>query len=207
MEIVMKFIRLLFTTLLLLFSSLFIFANEPEKQTSISEELERLYAEDQADRSSAVSNIDWEAISLRDEQREIRVKELLSIGGLGSGTEYYHAAMILQHASTPSDYLLAHDLCVIAISKGEDKAKWLAAASLDRFLVSVGRPQRFGTQFYSNKSFLPPKLAPIDPSVTDTLRRELDVPTLEEAKKRELEIEEEFYESRKDTKSTVDDDF
>jgi hypothetical protein len=30
--------------------------------------------------------------------------------------------MILQHASTPDDYLLAHDLSVIAISKGEEKA-------------------------------------------------------------------------------------
>jgi hypothetical protein len=105
--------------------------------------------------------------------------------------------MVLQHASTPDDYLLAHDLCVIAIGKGEQKAKWLAAASMDRFLVSIGRPQRFGTQFFSNKSFRPPHLVQVDPHVSDVLRQELDVPTLESAKKRETEMEKEFNERRK----------
>lgn len=167
------------------------------KPSAISAELEKLYIEDQADRSSLGENTDWEAISIKDEQREIRVKELLALGSLGSGAEYYHAAMILQHASAPDDYLLAHDLCVIAISKGEQKAKWLAAASMDRFLISIGRQQRFGTQFLSNKSFRPPHLVQVDPNVSDALRKELDVPTLENAKKREAELEKEFYERRK----------
>lgn len=167
------------------------------KKSAIATELEKLYAEDQADRNSASINTDWEAISIRDEQREIRVKQLLSTGSLGGGAEYYHAAMILQHASTPDDYLLAHDLCVIAISKGEQKAKWLAAASMDRFLVSVGRSQRFGTQFLSNKSYRPPRLVQVDPNVSDALRQEFDVPTLASAKKQEAEMEKEFNERRK----------
>lgn len=187
-----------FVSLIFLFSVASLFAAEKTTELSVSEELKKLYAEDQSDRSPSKSqNIDWEAVSVRDEQRELRVKELLRLGSLGGGTEYYHAAMILQHASTPDDYLLAHDLCVIAISKGESRAKWLAAASLDRFLISVGRPQRYGTQFRSNKSFRPPQLVAVDPSVSDTLRLELGVPVLADAKKREAEMEKAFYESRK----------
>lgn len=134
---------------------------------------------------------------MRDEARELRVKELIQAGALTTGADYFHAAMILQHASEPDDYLLAHDLCVIAIAKGEERAKWLAAASLDRFLMSIGRAQRFATQFVSKRSFHPPVLAPVDPKVPDHLRRELNVPSLQEAKAREAEMQKEFEASRR----------
>lgn len=166
--------------------------------TGVSEELTKLYNDDQHDRVFRPGQtIDWEAVGIRDEQRELKVKQLLATDSLSSGADYYHAAMVLQHASSPDDFLLAHDLCVIAISKGESKAKWLAAASMDRFLVSIGRPQRFGTQFQSKKSFRPPTLVSVDPSVPDALRRELDVPTLQEAKKKEAEMVSSFNDARK----------
>lgn len=192
----MKYIKATLVVSLVFFLAQISCANE-SKQSAISVELEKLYEEDQSDRNSAGMNTDWEAISIRDEQREIRVKELLALGPLGDGSAYYHAAIVLQHASTPDDYLLAHDLCVIALAKGEQKAKWLAAASMDRFLISIGRQQRFGTQFFSNKSFRPPRLAQVDPNVSDVIRQELDVPTLENAKKREVEMENEFNKRRK----------
>ena len=197
MEKLMKYIKVIFVVSLVFLLAQNSFAKET-KQSAISVELEKLYAEDQADRKTVGPNTDWEAISIKDEQREIRVKELLALGSLGGGSDYYHAAMILQHATSPNDYLLAHDLCVIAISKGEQKAKWLAAASMDRFLVSVGRQQRFGTQFLSNKSFRPPHLVDVDPNVSDVLRQEFDVPSLENAKKREAEMQNEFNKRRKD---------
>lgn len=163
-----------------------------------SSELQRLFEEDQADRAPAPGkSFDWEAVSIRDEARERQIKELLRAGALQSGADYYHAAMILQHATEPDDYLLAHDLCVIAIGKGEQRAKWLAAASLDRFLMAIGRQQRFGTQFISRRSFRAPQLAPVDPNVPDQLRRELNVPTLEEAKAKEVTMVKEFDDRRR----------
>jgi hypothetical protein len=121
---------------------------------SSTTDLKKLFEEDQAERMPGPGkNIDWEAVSQRDEAREARVKELLRSGALHSGADFYHAAMILQHAVDADDYLLAHDLCVIAIAKGEERAKWLAAASLDRFLLAIGRQQRFGTQFTANVRF------------------------------------------------------
>lgn len=165
----------------------------PSEVTSNAAEMKKLFDEDQADRTPGPGkNIDWEAVSTRDEAREGRIKELLRTGALHSGADYYHAAMILQHAPEANDYLLAHDLCVIAIAKGEERAKWLAAASLDRFLMAIGRQQRFGTQFISKRSYRPPHLAPVDLDVPDQLRRELNVPTLEEAKAKEAELAREF---------------
>ncbi|MFT7776112.1 hypothetical protein [Roseateles sp.] len=157
--------------------------------SAASAELKRLFDEDQAERAPVPGKAtDWGTVMLRDEARQQRVKDLIASGNLSTGTDYYHAAMVMQHASEPDDYLLAHDLCVVAISKGETRAKWLAAASLDRFLVSIGRPQRFGTQFRSNHPSRPPALRPVDPNVPDQLRRELNVPTLAQARARELQM-------------------
>lgn len=163
----------------------------------VSAELKTIYDQDQAERTPSPGKvIDWSELMLKDEARQKRVKELLGAGDLRSGADFYHAAMVLQHADEPEDHLLAHDLCVIAISKGEQRAKWLAAASLDRFLVGIARPQRYGTQFRSNHASRPPKLAPVDPSVPDQVRRELGVPTLEEAKATEANMAKEFENAR-----------
>ena len=142
-------------------------------------------------------SVDWSVVTPRDRAREKRVKELIDANALGTGADYYHAAMVLQHAPAPDDYLLAHDLCVVAVSKGEERAKWLAAASLDRFLMNIGRPQRFGTQFRSTDVAHPVTLVATDPSVSDSLRRALNVPPLAEAKEREAKFAREFEESRK----------
>ena len=164
-------------------------------------ELTKLFKEDQADRMPAAGklspSVDWSVVTPRDRAREKRVKELIAADALGTGRDYYHAAMVLQHAPTPDDYLLAHDLCVVAIARGEERAKWLAAASLDRFLTNIGRAQRFGTQFQSKDMDHPVTLMATDPSVPDSLRRALNVPTLDQAKEREAQFAREFEESRK----------
>ena len=165
--------------------------------TNISSELQKLFDDDQADRTSdANTPADWAAMNLRDEARQARVAELIKADALHTGADYYHAALILQHGYEPNDFLLAHDLCVISISKGESRAKWLAAATLDRFLGSIGRPQRYGTQ--SKRRFPhPSRLAPVDPDVPDSLRREMDVPSLAEARAKEAKVIEAFEASQR----------
>jgi len=141
-----------------------------------SAELLSLYEEDQSDRSpSDGKSIDWESVRTRDLMRLAVVKDLYSQNKLNTGRDYYHAAMILQHGGTPEDYLLAHELCIVATSKGSDDAKWLAAASEDRFLMSIGRPQRFGTQYTSKGANATQLIYWTEPGVTDELRRALDV--------------------------------
>lgn len=153
-----------------------------------NEELARLYEQDQSDRTPENEELlGWRIITARDKARELRAKELYANNALQTGADYYHAAMILQHADLPEDYLLAHELCVVAISKGEQRAKSLAAKSEDRFLMAIGRPQRFGTQFVSQNNG-PFRLYTMDIGVTDELRRLMDVPSLAEAKAREAKM-------------------
>ena len=157
--------------------------------TKDNPELTRLMAEDQADRTPDDARaIDWKIVGPRDAARLKRVKELYAENKLQTGADYYHAAMILQHGDVAEDYLLAHELCVVAISKGDTRAKWLAAASEDRFLMNIDRPQRFGTQFRCDGPNCEFHLYKLDAGVTDDLRKGLDVPSLAEAKAREAKM-------------------
>src|SRR5258708_34282421 len=96
--------------------------------------------------------------------------------------------MVLQHSGKPGDFLLAHELCIVAIGKGEEQAKWLAAASEDRFLMNIGRPQRFGTQYRADKPNDPFRLYKVEDGVTDELRLAFKAPTLQKAKEREAQM-------------------
>lgn len=157
-----------------------------EASVADNDELARMYAEDQSDRMPPDgAAIDWKVVAPRDHAREARTKELYRDGQFHTGADYYHAAMILQHCATPEDYLLAHELSVVAISLGNQEAKWLAAASEDRFLMSIDRPQRFGTQYRREKPGDPITLYRCDDYITDSLRAAMDVPSLDEAKAQE----------------------
>jgi len=158
-----------------------------------NQELERLYSEDQLDRTQGP--IDWSVVSKRDLARHDRVMQLYRSGMLKVGKDYFHAAMILQHGEKPEDFLLSHELCVSAVFGHADEpgewlngAKWLAAASEDRFLQSIGRKQRFGTQFRTINPDPTWHLGEIEDGVTDESRKIWNVPSLAEAKKREAEM-------------------
>ena len=162
----------------------------PAPATKDNPELARLMQEDQADRTPDDPKlIDWKIVGPRDAARLKRVKELYAHNQLKTGGDYYHAAMLLQHSDAADDFLLAHELCVAAISKGDARAKWLAAASEDRFLMNIGRPQRFATQFRCDGPNCEFHLYKVDETVTDELRKALDVPSLAEAKAREAKMQ------------------
>lgn len=110
-----------------------------------NDDLTKLYRADQSERQG--TNIDWSALYHRDIERRAQLRQMLANGKVVTGADYYHAAMILQHGENPDDYLLAHVLAVDALSKGNLDARWLAAATLDRYLRSIGQPQIYGTQY------------------------------------------------------------
>lgn len=145
-------------------------------------EMEKIFAADQKARQSAgaMTTKDWEAIEPEEQQRREATRQLLAAGRLHTGKDFAEAAFIFQHGGSPEDYLLAHTLAVIAVAKGDSGSTWIAAATLDRYLQSVGKPQIYGTQFKSREQS--GGAATQEPYnrdlVSDALRREMGVPTL-----------------------------
>jgi hypothetical protein len=151
----------------------------------VNGELYRIYHEDQNDRQISPERIVWATVSQRDDARRARVREILDQGGARVADDYYHAAMVFQHGHEVADYQLAHQLALKAaeLDPGNRSARWLAAATKDRELMQLGKPQRYGTQFHRSGSgqF---ELYQVDPTVTDEERARWEVPPLAEAKKR-----------------------
>ncbi|WP_433971714.1 hypothetical protein [Tunturiibacter lichenicola] len=136
-------------------------------------EMEAIYKEDQRVRS--VENIDWAMVNKTDAERQEQTRRLLAIGSLHTGKDFEEAAFVFQHADTANDYLLAHTLAIVAVSKGDATAVFIAAATLDRYLWKVGQKQVFGTQ-YSGDAKHEFTQEPYDRElVSDALREQLGV--------------------------------
>ncbi|TSC64055.1 MAG: hypothetical protein G01um101491_380, partial [Parcubacteria group bacterium Gr01-1014_91] len=118
---------------------------------SISAELKEIFDADQADRkdmegnwknSDPVKNIlEKDAIRLR---RANEIYEEHKSGNLTmTGEELEQLAFLFQHSNKIDDYRKAMELGNAAGEEG----KWIAAAAEDRWLISKGEKQRWGTQF------------------------------------------------------------
>lgn len=150
--------------------------DEPAPPTN--PEMTALFEADQADRTD-LAHIDWKVLAAADEERRARTRELMDAGELRSRDDFYHAALVFQHGSSPADYLLAHTLAVVAVAKGRRDATWIAAATLDRYLQAIGQKQVYGTQF-SIPQNAPATQEPYDRTlISDALRAALGVPPLE----------------------------
>lgn len=110
--------------------------------------LEELHAADQNDRARVLTSAkDMEALKKRDLERRRELFEMIARGEINTQNDLYRAAVIFLHGAEPKDFLAAHRLAVMGAVNGHRASRWLAAASLDRFLMSLGLPQTYGTQF------------------------------------------------------------
>ena len=168
-------------TALLISSSLA--AQDPapvERPITNNPELKLIYQEDQAERAKGQKpGLD---AAERDRERLKRVTALLDAGAARTADDFFHAAQVYNHGATAEDYLRAHVLAMLAASKGNKQALFLSAASLDRFLRAIGRPQVFGTQYTRQGNMA--TMEPFDRSMSDALRTAFGVPSLKEQEAR-----------------------
>lgn len=148
--------------------------------------LQQLMTADQADRRGARTPEEWQEISKRDAERRAELMTILRVGEVRTANDYYNAALIMQHGDTLDHIRMAYSLATISanLNPSDRSAKWLTAASWDRLLMRMKRPQWYGTQ-YVNDASGKWVLYEIDESaVTDADRQSLSVPTLAEARER-----------------------
>lgn len=152
-------------------------ALDAEKVEMLADNIEmtKLFEADQDARKST-RGVDWDKLNKEDAERRVAIQKLLDEHKLHTGNDYYHAAFIFQHGGKPEHYLKAHALAIIATEKGRQKASWIAAATLDRYLQAIGQKQIYGTQ-YSKGSEKPWTQEPYDRTViNDTMREAMGVP-------------------------------
>jgi len=123
-------------------------------------------------------------LTVQDKKRLQRLKVLIPNLDLSNAWNCHYAALLLLHSSHKKDYRLAHQLAKHAVQLGSRVSRWLFAATLDRWLISQGKKQKFGTQFYYNKRTKLWSILPTDHKITDKERATYGVAPLEELKKK-----------------------
>jgi len=117
----------------------------PQRAMSISDELKYIYGTDQSDRFTMYMMIDPE----RDQIRLQRVKALYRAGKITEPIDRYHAGFVYQHGSCADDFQAAYELFKAAVGPGVPKSypppEHLA---YDRWQMSLGRQQTYGTQLF-----------------------------------------------------------
>lgn len=146
----------------------------------MNEELKQLFEADQAERIEhpPYGTPDYWALRERDRQRRQQVAEIIAAGSCTTAEDYFHAALIFQHSDELDEIWQAHQLAKQSVELGHIPARWLAAASLDRWLMYQGKPQKYGTQFVPDGQRH--RLWDIEPTTTDADRAAWDVPSLTE---------------------------
>lgn len=82
----------------------------------------------------------------RDYRRAERVLALLAADRVTSPASQFDAAVVLQHGSCPEHFELAHRLATAADAGGVDRAAQWTRLTYDRWQLSLGNDQRYGTQ-------------------------------------------------------------
>jgi len=123
---------------------------------------------------------------------EERVKIVLSVIGQGEvkdPEDMFNAALVLQHtpftycenklvSTSPDNYLLGHHLFKKAFEAGYKDARYLVAASIDRYLSMTEGYQKYGTNRIINQKTGKEELVPIDRNTPDSERAKYGVPPL-----------------------------
>ena len=148
-------------------------------------DLQRLRDADQAARSPGRDNIDWSIVAKQDQERRVEVLALLKAGKVRTSADFDNAAMVYQHGDSVEDIRQAYALATIAtlLQPDNKSALWMRAASWDRILMRLNKPQWYGTQFTKPEGSQLWELYKVDESaVTDADRAALGVRSLAAAK-------------------------
>lgn len=158
----------------------------------------QLYAEDQDDLLGGANGgprFTEEEYNKRVKVRQATLRSMIAAGEIKSGDDFRDAAVLFQHSDDANNCLFAHVLAMEAMARGTESARFIAAATLDRYLQFTKQPQIFGTQYILDRnvpltvhtSGLPlpfgRTLTPYNEDLlSDSLRTDFCVPTLAQQK-------------------------
>lgn len=146
-----------------------------ESVDTVSLRIAELFAADQSVRQLPVDASPQE-LDEGDINRRTEVLGYIANGQVHAARDLVYAAYIFQHGDCSEHYRLGNRLAQLAMDAGYLDARWIYAATLDRYLMSLGELQKYGTQYTWREGKY--ELYPVDPTTTDTERAKYNVPPL-----------------------------
>ncbi len=129
-------------------------ATDSKLQTIRSKELAELFLADQKEREhyEKMSPQEINQLNLNDKARRMRVGEILGEGCINTAKDYEAASFIYQHGDVSDHYYQAFIWANRAVALGDLTLKKMVAMTMDRYLLSIGKKQLFGTQFLASST-------------------------------------------------------
>jgi hypothetical protein len=160
--------------------------------------LTEAYGQNPVLRELAKEDQDYRAgkkVTQTDREREKLVLSLIAQGALVVPEDKFNAALVLEHTPltlcdqryvslSADNYLLAHYLFTSAFESGYKDARYLVAASIDRYLSFTEGYQKYGTNRVVNQETGKEEWVPIDRKTPDSERAKYGVIPLVELLKR-----------------------
>jgi len=113
------------------------------------EKLKYAYETDQKDRMQLKSYILGE-LNPRDKKRLKQVKVICKQENDLIPIDKFHAAFVYHHSDNSKDYKMASQLATAAAEapslQEHYQVQWLRKAAYDRWMISIGKPEKFNTQ-------------------------------------------------------------
>lgn len=109
-----------------------------------NEELIEMFKSDQADRTN---HIDRDILQKKDSLRESRVYELLDSNKVRTSLDFENAALVFHHGEDSVAYAMAVKLMRKSLELDSTRNKWYLAVLTDRYLLSINKPQIYGTHY------------------------------------------------------------
>jgi hypothetical protein len=127
-------------------------APNAQKPSETPKTVHQLFVEDQDDTHGpdGKPRFTEEEYLQRVKVRQATLREMLAAGEIKTGDDFRDASYIFQHSDKPDDCLFAHILAMEAVFRGTTAARFIAAATLDRYLQFTKQPQVFGTQYITD---------------------------------------------------------
>jgi hypothetical protein len=146
--------------------------------SAISRKIQDIVDADQDVRQTADFTKNWDKVAREDAQR--RTELLVLIPKAVTSDDFANIALVYQHGDCIGHYMLANHFARLGADKSE-LARWLVAATLDRALMSLGRAQKYGTQYTVIGATQCFALYVVDPRTTDEERMKFNVPSFTQA--------------------------
>lgn len=147
-----------------------------------NKELKELFNSDQADRRNP--NISRDVRNYNDSLREARVYELLDSNKIRTSADYNNAALIFHHGEDSVAYGMAVKLMKKSLELEPTRSKWLLARAIDRYLLSINKPQIYGTHYKRLENNIVVREEMDTTKITDAERVECGVETLAEQREK-----------------------
>jgi hypothetical protein len=113
------------------------------------------------------------AMRHRNAERRQRVQQIVTTTPSLEPADFYYAALVLHHSGGLDEVWHGHELARRSAETGYRPARWLVAATFDRWLMYQGRPQKYGTQIVPDGRRF--RVWDVDPETTDADRIAWDV--------------------------------